>query len=182
MVLFCDEKVSIWEESMCLAASFFGKSVIIFRHRAEIDVRPNVKSHPGAYRRKMTPEAKTSLAPPCSKLRSFGSKCDVLKKVLTALLGLCAPLVAPPRLRSIWLRVKRPASKAVSSQRASARPPHLKSVSPITYLTPGCSIPVVPKLGVNYPPGVICDSLEGNAEPKPQCCSTLWAITAKYWG
>ena len=29
---------------------------------------------------------------------------------------------------------------------------------------------VVPTLGVNYPPGVICDSLEGNAEPKPHCC------------
>jgi len=29
-----------------------------------------------------------SLEPPCSKLRSFGSKCTVLKKVLVALLGL----------------------------------------------------------------------------------------------
>ena len=29
------------------------------------------------------------------------------------------------------------------------------------------------KLGVNYPPGVICDSSGGNAEPKPQCCSVL---------
>jgi len=41
---------------------------------------------------------------------------------------------------------------------------------------------VVPKLGVNYPPGVKCDSSVGNAEPKPHCCSVLWAITAKYWG
>jgi len=32
---------------------------------------------------------------------------------------------------------------------------------------------VVPKLGVNYSPGVICDSLVGNAEPKPQFCSVL---------
>jgi len=38
---------------------------------------------------------------------------------------------------------------------------------------------VVPKLGVNYPPGVICGSSGGNAEPKPQCCSVLWAITGK---
>jgi len=30
----------------------------------------------------------SSLAPPCSKLRSFGSKCTVLKKVLVTLLGL----------------------------------------------------------------------------------------------
>ena len=37
---------------------------------------------------------------------------------------------------------------------------------------------VVPKLGINYPPGVICDSLGGNAEPKPYCCSVLRAITA----
>jgi len=29
-----------------------------------------------------------SLAPPCSNLRSFGSKCTVLKKVLVTLLGL----------------------------------------------------------------------------------------------
>jgi len=41
-----------------------------------------------------------------------------------------------------------------------------------------------PKLGVNYPSGVICNSSEGNAEPKPQCTpiSILWAITAKYRG
>jgi len=32
---------------------------------------------------------------------------------------------------------------------------------------------VVPKLAVNYPPGVICDSLGGNTEPKPQFCSIL---------
>jgi len=30
----------------------------------------------------------TSLAPPCSNLRSFGSKCAVMKKVLATLLGL----------------------------------------------------------------------------------------------
>jgi len=38
---------------------------------------------------------------------------------------------------------------------------------------------VVPKLGVNYPLGVICDSSGVNAKPKPHCCSVLWAITAK---
>jgi len=38
---------------------------------------------------------------------------------------------------------------------------------------------VVPKLGLNYPPGVICDSSGGNAEPKSRCYSVLWAITAK---
>jgi len=27
--------------------------------------------------------------------------------------------------------------------------------------------------------GVTCDSLMGNAEPKPQCCSVLWVITAE---
>ena len=32
---------------------------------------------------------------------------------------------------------------------------------------------VVPKQGVNYPLGVICDSFGGNVEPKPQCCSIL---------
>jgi len=38
------------------------------------------------------PGQETSLAPPCSKLRSFGSKCTVLKKALATLLGLfCAP-------------------------------------------------------------------------------------------
>ena len=38
---------------------------------------------------------------------------------------------------------------------------------------------MVPNLGVNYPPGAICGSSGGNAEPKPQCCSVLWAITGK---
>ena len=54
------------------------------------------------------PEQETSLAPPCSNLRSFVSKCTVLKKVLVTLLGLfgvpalnrrpghCA-LLSPPR-------------------------------------------------------------------------------------
>ena len=32
---------------------------------------------------------------------------------------------------------------------------------------------VVPKHGVNYPPGVICDSSGGNVEPKSQFCSIL---------
>ena len=32
---------------------------------------------------------------------------------------------------------------------------------------------VVPKVGINYPLGVICDSSVCNAEPKPQCCSAM---------
>jgi len=39
------------------------------------------------------PGQEASLAPPCSKLRSFGSKCTVLMKVLVTLLGLFG---APP--------------------------------------------------------------------------------------
>jgi len=39
----------------------------------------------------MAPGKETSLAPPCSNLRSFGSKCSVLKKVLMTLLGLSGP-------------------------------------------------------------------------------------------
>jgi len=58
------------------------------------------------------PGQEASLAPPCSKLRSFGSKCTVLMKVLVTLLGLfgdplltrrpgnCAPLACPPRYAS----------------------------------------------------------------------------------
>jgi len=34
------------------------------------------------------PGQEASLAPPCSNLRSFGSKCTMLKKVLVTLLGL----------------------------------------------------------------------------------------------
>ena len=37
--------------------------------------------------------------------------------------------------------------------------------------------PVVPKLGVNYPSGEGAVTRNQN-----QCCSVLWAITAKYWG
>jgi len=48
-----------------------------------------------------------SLAPPCSNLRSFGSKCTVLRKVLATLLGLfgARPVIrglrhcSPPSLR-----------------------------------------------------------------------------------
>ena len=38
---------------------------------------------------------------------------------------------------------------------------------------------IVPKLGVNYHPRVICDSSMGNAKPKSQCCLVSWVITAK---
>jgi len=63
-------------------------------------------------------------------------------------------------------------------------------VIPLHIIFPGVSVApgscwpaaVVPKLGVNYPPGVICDSSGGNTEVKPQCYSVLWAIIAKYWG
>jgi len=41
--------------------------------------RNEVRWHPGQ---------EASLAPPCSKLRYFGSKCTVLKEVLVTLLGL----------------------------------------------------------------------------------------------
>jgi len=63
------------------------------------------------------PGQEASLAPPCSKLRSYGSKFTVFKKVFVTLLGFvglfsappadiwrpgnCAPLI-PPSLRS-WL-------------------------------------------------------------------------------
>jgi len=40
--------------------------------------RNEARQHPGQ---------EASLAPPCSNLRSFGSKCTVLKKVLGTLLG-----------------------------------------------------------------------------------------------
>jgi len=63
----------------------------------------------------MAPGAKKNLAPPCSNLRSFGSKCSVLKKNCGTLLGLfgapvirhprhCVPL--PPSLR-IWCDTSR---------------------------------------------------------------------------
>ena len=48
------------------------------------------------------PGQEASLAPSCSNLRSFGSKCTVLKKVLGDIVGTyrrpghCAPLVTPP--------------------------------------------------------------------------------------
>jgi len=46
----------------------------------------------GRYEVRWRPGHEASLAPPCSNLRSFGSKCIVLKKVLVTLLGLSAPL------------------------------------------------------------------------------------------
>jgi len=48
---------------------------------------------PGAWR----PGQEKSLASPCSNLRSFGSKCAVLKKVLVTLLALCGA----PRSHSV---------------------------------------------------------------------------------
>jgi len=43
------------------------------------------------------PGQEASLAPPCSNLRSFGSKSTVLKKVLATLLGLFGPPTAVSR-------------------------------------------------------------------------------------
>jgi len=49
------------------------------------------------------PGQETSLAPPCSNLRSFGSKCAVLEKVFATLLGLFGAWgIAPPSSRP-WL-------------------------------------------------------------------------------
>jgi len=57
----------------------------------------------------------TSLAPPCSNLRSFGSKCTVLKKVLMTILWLFTPpqwfgsrelCPLPPSLRRWWYAIK----------------------------------------------------------------------------
>ena len=45
------------------------------------------------------PGQEASLAPPCSNLRSFGSKCTVLKKVLVTLLGLFGTLRPPAVIR-----------------------------------------------------------------------------------
>jgi len=59
---------------------------------------------------------------------------------------------------------------------------HLFNAQPYTVeFTYNGSAPktVVPKLGINSPTGVICGSSGGNMEPKPQCCSVLWAITGK---
>jgi len=39
--------------------------------------------------------------------------------------------------------------------------------------------PVFPKLGANYPLGVMCNSSRGNAEPTPQCCSLLFFLWRK---
>ena len=74
---------------------------------------PNVRMRTNAFRKEQgrnevrwRPGQEASLAPPCSNLRSFGTKCTVLKEVLVTLLGLfgapigirrpgnCAPL--PP--------------------------------------------------------------------------------------
>jgi len=45
-----------------------------------------------------------------------------------------------------------------------------------------CSYTSGSQTGENYPPGVICDSSGWKPEPNPQCCSVLWAITAKFLG
>ena len=52
-------------------------------------------------------------------------------------------------------------------------------VSNKNHSEPLWSSTVVPKLGVNYSPGVTCNSSTGNTEPISQCCSVLWVITAK---
>jgi len=51
-----------------------------------------------------------------------------------------------------------------------------------SYVTSNVLLKPYTSFYINYPPGVICNPSGGNAEPKTQCCSTLWAITAKYWG
>jgi len=53
--------------------------VLPIKHTQHVQERNEVRWRPGQ---------EASLVPPCSNLRSFGSKCTVLKKVLVTLLGL----------------------------------------------------------------------------------------------
>jgi len=84
----------------------------------------------------MAPMQEASLEPPCSNLKSFGSKCTVLKKVLVTLLGLfgapivirrpgnCAPIVAP--LGTTYFDVKTisfmPANSVLAKTRHAVHP------------------------------------------------------------
>jgi len=63
------------------------------------------------------PGQEASLAPPCSNLRSFGSKCTVLKNVglhvtLLGLIGAPAVIRRPPQWFNIPLLIRRPANCA----------------------------------------------------------------------
>ena len=53
------------------------------------------RSNAVAYRGYMTPGARSKFGAPCSRLRSFGSKCTVLKKELVTLLELFGAPIAP---------------------------------------------------------------------------------------
>jgi len=75
--------------------TFFAKRTLQLQERNEVRWRPGQEA---------------CLAPPCLNLKSFGSKCTAVKKVLVTLLGLfgvpmmirrpgnCAPLALPPLL------------------------------------------------------------------------------------
>jgi len=60
---------------------------IIRQHRRQISYFKLHVDH-GRNEMRWRPGQEASLTPPCSNLRSFGTKCTVLKKVLVTLLGL----------------------------------------------------------------------------------------------
>jgi len=71
--------VFIATRAACPPQNAFSNWILCTQERSEVRWRPGQEA---------------SLAPPCSNLRSFGSKCTILKKVLVALLGLFgAPIV-----------------------------------------------------------------------------------------
>jgi len=78
-------------------------SVEVSAGEMKLRVMPSIQ---GRNEVRWRPGQETSLAPPCSNLRSFGSNCTVLKKVFVAFLGVfgaptvircpgnCAPLAS----------------------------------------------------------------------------------------
>jgi len=106
----------------------------------------------GAYEVRWRPRQEASLAPPCSNLRYFGSKCTVLKKVVVALLGLFGILrsdSAPGELcplryaTAVTLRDKVPSCEirrtlCVATSNSEMRDPILTTlVSPCVQNIPG---------------------------------------------
>jgi len=76
----------------------------------------NVTYHQGCKEVRWRPGQEVSLAPPCSNLRSYGTNCTVVKKVLATLLRLFGALTV----------IRRPHSDSAPGELCPSWPPSLR--------------------------------------------------------
>jgi len=120
-------KTELWERTQTLAIT--GNYTIMLKCFARDTVACQQERNEVRWR----PGQEASLAPPCSNLGSFGTKCTVLKKVLVTLLGLIGALAV------IWRPHSDSASGEVYPPCPSVVTPLLASCHLFMYATSGAT-------------------------------------------